>query len=75
MLYYKNNKSIKEKENGMNIPMVTGDGVFDPTFIGIAGKAAEGSYVTFGMEPAGLASAQSFIQNFKARYGDPWQRR
>jgi len=61
----------QEKEIGMTIPMVTGDGVFDPTFISIAGKAAEGTYVTFGKEPAGLASAQSFIQKYKARYGDP----
>ncbi len=59
------------KEIGLNIPMITGDGVFDPTFISIAGKAAEGTYVTFGKEPAGLASAQSFIQKYKAKYGDP----
>ncbi len=59
------------KEIGLNIPMVTGDGVFDPTFINIAGKAAEGTYVTFGKEPAGLASAQSFIQKYKVRYGEP----
>ncbi|HEX9020979.1 MAG TPA: branched-chain amino acid ABC transporter substrate-binding protein [Nitrospirota bacterium] len=59
------------KEIGMNVPMVTGDGVFDPTFIEIAGKAAEGTYVTFGKEPAGLPSAQSFIQKYKAKYGEP----
>ncbi|MGE5174176.1 MAG: branched-chain amino acid ABC transporter substrate-binding protein [Betaproteobacteria bacterium] len=59
------------KEIGLNIPMITGDGVFDPTFISIAGKAAEGTYVTFGKEPASLASAQSFIQKYKAKYGDP----
>ncbi len=59
------------KEIGLNIPMVTGDGVFDPTFIGIAGNAAEGTYVTFGKETSGLASAQSFIQKYKAKYGEP----
>lgn len=60
------------KEIGMNVPMVTGDGVYDPTFIKIAGnEAAEGTYVTFGKEPQGLASAQSFIELYKARYGDP----
>ncbi len=58
------------KEIGMNIPMMTGDGVYDPTFLHIAGKAAEGTYVTFGKEPAGLASARSFIQNYKAKYGE-----
>ncbi len=59
------------KEVGLNIPMISGDGVFDPTFISIAGKAAERNYVTFGKEPAGLASAKDFIEHYKARYGDP----
>jgi branched-chain amino acid transport system substrate-binding protein len=59
------------KEIGMNIPMMTGDGVFDPTFINIAGKAAEGTYVTFGKEPSGLASARSFLQNYKTKFGEP----
>ncbi len=59
------------KEIGMNIPMLTGDGVYDPTFLQIAGKAAEGTYVTFGKEPLGLASARSFLQNYKAKYGEP----
>ncbi|HYA87570.1 MAG TPA: branched-chain amino acid ABC transporter substrate-binding protein [Nitrospirota bacterium] len=59
------------KEIGMTIPMVTGDGVFDPTFISIAGKAAEGTYVTFGKEPAGLSTAKSFIEKYKAKYGEP----
>ena len=59
------------KEIGMNIPMITGDGVFDPTFISIAGKSAEGTYVTFGREPTGLVSARSFVDSYKAKYGDP----
>ncbi len=59
------------KEIGLNIPMITGDGVYDPTFISIAGNAAEGTFITFGKEPSGLATAQSFITNYKAKYGDP----
>jgi branched-chain amino acid transport system substrate-binding protein len=59
------------KEIGLTIPMITGDGVFDPTFIGIAGKAAEGTYVTFGKEPAGLSTAKSFIEKYRVKYGDP----
>ena len=39
------------KEIGLSIPMITGDGVYDPTFVNIAGKAAEGTYVTFGKDP------------------------
>jgi branched-chain amino acid transport system substrate-binding protein len=59
------------KEVGLNVPMITGDGVFDPTFISIAGKAAEGTYVTFGKEPAGLPSAKAFIEHYKAKFGEP----
>ena len=59
------------KEIGMNIPMITGDGVYDPTFINIAGTSAEGTYVTFGAEPAGLPSAKSFMDKYKNKYGDP----
>ncbi len=59
------------QEIGMNIPMITGDGVYDPTFINIAGTSAEGTYVTFGAEPAGLPSAKSFMDKYKAKYGDP----
>ncbi len=59
------------KEIGMNIPMITGDGVYDPTFINIAGKSAEGTYVTFGAEPEGLPSAKSFKDKYKAKYGAP----
>ncbi len=59
------------KEVDLTVPMVTGDGVFDPTFISIAGKAAEGTYVTFGKEPTGLSTAKSFMEKYKARYGDP----
>jgi branched-chain amino acid transport system substrate-binding protein len=61
----------QSREVGLNIPMVTGDGVFDPTFINIAGTSAEGTYVTFGKEPEGVSSAKSFIEHYKARYGEP----
>lgn len=59
------------KEIGFTAPMITGDGVFDPTFIKIAGNAAEGTYVTFGKDPATLPTAKTFIEKYKARYGEP----
>jgi branched-chain amino acid transport system substrate-binding protein len=59
------------KEVGLTAPMITGDGVYDPTFVNIAGKAAEGTYVTFGRDPAGISSAKQFITKYKARYGEP----
>ena len=59
------------KEIGFTAPMITGDGVYDPTFVSIAGRAAEGTYVTFGKNPAGLATAQTFISKYTAQYGEP----
>ena len=59
------------KEVGLNIPMITGDGVYDPTFISIAGKSAEGTYVTFGRDPSGLPTSKSFNQTYTAKYGAP----
>ncbi len=59
------------REVGMNIPMITGDGVYDPTFISIAGKAAEGTYVTFGKDPSGLPTSRSFNEKYTVKYGAP----
>jgi branched-chain amino acid transport system substrate-binding protein len=59
------------KEVGLNIPMITGDGVFDSSFINFAGNDAEGTYVTFGKEPLALPSAKDFLEHYKARYGEP----
>jgi branched-chain amino acid transport system substrate-binding protein len=59
------------KEIGMKIPMITGDGVYDPTFVSIAGKAAEGTYVTFGKDPSGLPTSKTFNEKYKAKYGEP----
>jgi branched-chain amino acid transport system substrate-binding protein len=59
------------KEVGMTVPMITGDGVYDPTFISIAGKAAEGTYVTFGKDPSGLPTTRTFNDRYKSKYGEP----
>lgn len=59
------------KEVGMNIPMITGDGVYDPTFINIAGKSADGTFVTFGKDPSGLPASKSFNEKYTKKYGAP----
>lgn len=59
------------RETGLNAPMITGDGVYDPTFVQIAGSAAEGTYVTFGKDPAGLATAKQFLEKYRVKYGEP----
>ncbi|HTG00911.1 MAG TPA: branched-chain amino acid ABC transporter substrate-binding protein [Nitrospirota bacterium] len=59
------------KEVGLTVPMITGDGVYDPTFVDIAGKAADGTYVTFGKDPSGLATSKTFNEKYAAKFGPP----
>lgn len=42
---------------------------YDPAFLKVAGKSAEGTYVTFlGSPPQFLDSAKDFVMKYKARY-------
>lgn len=59
------------REIGLTAPMITGDGVYDPTFIQIAGAAADGTFVTFGKDPGGLTTAKQFLEKYRAKYGEP----
>jgi len=57
------------KEVGLVAPLVSGDGMYDPEFVKIAGAAAEGSYVTFTPDPEKLPNAKGFLQRYKAKHG------
>ena len=55
------------KAGGDNIPDMGGDGVFDPTYISLAGTAANGDYATsVGAPVDSLASAKTFVADYKA---------
>jgi len=55
------------KAGGVNIPDMGGDGVFDPTYIQLAGSAANGDYCTsVGAPVEALDSAKTFIASYKA---------
>lgn len=59
------------RELGINIPFMSGDGVIDPLFVEIAGvEAAEGTYLTFSPDPEHIPSARSFIEKYRAAYGE-----
>jgi branched-chain amino acid transport system substrate-binding protein len=48
---------------------VTCEANYDPSFLKVAGKAAEGAYVTFlGSPPDLLPSAKDFVTRYKQRY-------
>jgi branched-chain amino acid transport system substrate-binding protein len=58
------------KEIGLTVPLVGGDGMFDPELIKVAGSAAEGStYLTFIPDPASLPNAQRFLTHYAAKHG------
>jgi len=58
------------REVGIVAPIFGGDGMYDPEFVKIAGKAAEGAYLTFTPDPARLPHAKPFFEKYRAKYGD-----
>ncbi len=58
------------KEVGLNVPMMSGDGVIDPKFIEIGGVAAEGTYLTFTQDTETLPHAADFLKKYRAKYGN-----
>lgn len=59
------------RELGYDIPFMSGDGSIDPLFIEIAGKASEGSYLTFSPDPKNIPTAKKFLEEYQAAYGEP----
>ena len=62
------------KAGGDNIPVMGGDGMQDPTYIKLAGTAANGDFATVPGAPiSSLASAKTFISNYNAAgYSAPY---
>lgn len=63
------------KAAGLKVPLMGGDGIYDPTYIELAGgAAAEGDYATsVGAPPDELESAAKFRDDYKAaKFSEPW---
>ncbi len=59
------------KELGLDSPFMSGDGTIDAKFIEIAGpRAAEGTLLTFSPDPNNIPSAKSFLDNYRASFGE-----
>ena len=55
------------KAAGLDVPLMGGDGLFDPKFIELAGKTSEGDLATtVGAPPETLASAKQFLTDYEA---------
>lgn len=66
--------SQQMKAAGLNIPLMGGDGIYDPTFIEQAGSKSDGDLATSVGAPADkLPSAKSFVDAYAAAsYDDPY---
>ncbi|MDP8228291.1 MAG: branched-chain amino acid ABC transporter substrate-binding protein [Candidatus Electryoneaceae bacterium] len=53
---------------GLECLFLSGDGVYDPEFIRIAGPASEGVYVSYAKSAENIPTAQNFLRNFRARW-------
>lgn len=61
--------SKQSKEVGLNVPLIGGDGVMDPQYIQIGGKATEGAIITMVGEPIEkIPAAKKFISEHKKAY-------
>jgi branched-chain amino acid transport system substrate-binding protein len=59
--------SQQAKSAGLNVPLMGGDGMFDPAYIELAGKTSDGDLATnVGAPPEKLESAKQFISDYQA---------
>lgn len=58
------------RDLGLKATFLSGDGTFDPEYIRIAGKAAEGAWLTYAPPADEIPTAAEFLKNFKAKYGE-----
>ncbi len=57
------------RELGLAAPFISGDGTYDQKFLEIAGPAADGTYLTFGPDPADFPQSQAFLTKYHERFG------
>jgi branched-chain amino acid transport system substrate-binding protein len=66
--------SQQMKAAGLNVPLMGGDGIYDPKFITLGGKTSEGDLATSVGAPVDqLESAKKFVADYNAAgYKDPY---
>ena len=61
-------KQMRERL-GMKAHFMSGDGIVTDEYYKIAGKSAEGTYLTFTPDQTNLSAAQNVLKNHRKRYG------
>lgn len=68
-MYSEGGLIIKQmRDLGLTCPMLSGDGVFDPEYIRIAGAAAEGTLLSYAPSAENIPTAQQFLKNYRERW-------
>lgn len=58
---------IQLRQAGLNIPFVSDDGCFDPSFINTVGNTPD-VYLSFGKDYHGIPAAETFMAKYRATY-------
>ncbi|MBF0272814.1 MAG: branched-chain amino acid ABC transporter substrate-binding protein [Magnetococcales bacterium] len=55
------------REQGLNVPLISGDGIMSETFVTSAGgpKFVEGVFMTFGADPRKIPSGKTLVEQFR----------
>jgi len=56
------------RDLGLECKFLSGDGVYDPEYIRIAGAGAEGAYISYAPSAESIPSAMAFLKAYKARW-------
>jgi branched-chain amino acid transport system substrate-binding protein len=59
------------RDQGLNAPMMSGDGIVSAEFTQIAGPGAEGTLMTFAPDPRKNPNAKDVVAKFKAKNYEP----
>ncbi|MBM3328950.1 MAG: branched-chain amino acid ABC transporter substrate-binding protein [Calditrichaeota bacterium] len=56
------------RDLGVAAAFLSGDGVYDPEFLRIAGSAAEGAYLSYAPSAEGIPAARKFLESYLKRW-------
>ncbi|WP_160882599.1 branched-chain amino acid ABC transporter substrate-binding protein [Microvirga makkahensis] len=59
------------RDQGLNAPLMSGDGIVSAEFTSIAGPGAEGTLMTFAPDPRKNPAAQDVVAKFRAKNYEP----
>jgi branched-chain amino acid transport system substrate-binding protein len=59
------------RDQGLQAPLMSGDGIVSAEFVSIAGPGAEGTLMTFSPDPRKNPNAKDAVAKFKAKNFEP----